>query len=146
MRKRTKGRLWALQIAYGSLLSGKEMERSLSEFFAFRRIGRENREFTSRLLLMMQEHAGSIDELFTGHLKNWSIKRLAVIDRLILRLAVTEFMYLQDVPPKVTINEYVELAHFFGTGESPRFVNGVLDAVYKSLVKSGAVQSGTGRE
>ncbi len=139
MRKRTKGRLWAIQIAYGALLSGKPTERALREFFTHRRVGPENRDFTSRLLLRMSEHTDQIDELFIGCLQNWSINRLAVLDKLMLRLAITEFLYIGDVPPKVTINEYVQLAHFFGTEDSPRFLNGVLDAVYRSLIKSGAL-------
>ncbi|MCE5271223.1 transcription antitermination factor NusB [bacterium] len=139
MRKRTKGRLWAIQIAYGALLSGKPTERALREFFTQRRVGPENRDFTTRLLLRMTEHTDEIDELFIGCLQNWSIHRLAVLDKLMLRLAITEFLYIGDVPPKVTINEYVQLAHFFGTEDSPRFLNGVLDAVYRSLIKSGAL-------
>lgn len=139
MRKRTKSRLWAIQIAYGALLSGKKIERALGEFFTHRRIGADNREFTSRLLLRMDEHMDEIDALFTGRLQNWSIQRLAVLDKLMLRLAITEFLYIGDVPPKVTINEYVQLAHFFGTDDSPRFLNGVLDAVYKGLIQTGAL-------
>jgi len=124
-----------LQAAYSSLLSGKGMDRALEEFFNYRNIRSKGREFTVRLLSEYQEHLAEIDSLMAGHLKNWTPDRLAVLDRLIIRLAVAEFLFLEDVPPKVTINEYVGLAHLFGTEDSPRFVNGVLDAVHKTLAK-----------
>jgi transcription antitermination protein NusB len=142
MRKRTKGRAWAIQVAYSSLLSGKDFERSLNEFCRFRRITVANRLFTGQLLTKMQEHVDEVDSLFISHLENWSFHRLAVLDKVVLRLAVTELLFLGDIPPKVTINEYVQLARLFGTEDSPRFINGVLDAVFKSLNKAGAQAPG----
>ena len=133
MRKRTKSRVWAVQAAYSNLLSGKGMDRTLEEFFNWRRIGSGNREFTKKLLLALELHLEEVDSLLAAHLKNWSPVRLALLDRIIIRLAVTEFLYFEDIPPKVTINEYVGLAHLFGTDDSPRFVNGVLDAVRRTI-------------
>lgn len=133
MRKRTKSRVWALQAAYSKMLSGKEVERVLDEFFEWRRIGSENRDYTRKLLKEYELHLDEVDSILADHLEHWSPVRLALLDRIIIRLAVTEFLYFQDIPPKVTINEYIALAHLFGTDESPRFVNGVLDAVYKTL-------------
>ena len=133
MRKRTKSRVWALQAAYSRLLSGKEMDRTLEEFFNWRRVGSGNREFTIKLLEALDVHLEEVDSLLADHLENWSPVRLALFDRIIIRLAVTEFLYFEDIPPKVTINEYVGLAHLFGTDDSPRFVNGVLDAVRRTI-------------
>ncbi|MEA1996493.1 MAG: transcription antitermination factor NusB [Gemmatimonadota bacterium] len=133
MKKRTKCRLWALQAAYSSITGCKKMEPALEEFYTYRGIGSENREFTTKLVRQFSEHLEEVDSLLAAHLKNWSPERLALMDRIVIQLAVTEFLYLEDVPPKVTINEYVGLAHMFGTEDSPRFVNGVLDAVNKTL-------------
>ena len=124
-----------MQVAYSSLLSGKDMDRTLEEFYDWRRIGPHNREFTTRLLSAFNEHLPEVDALLAAHLEHWSPERLALIDSIIIRLAVTEFLYLDEVPPKVTLNEYVGLARLFSTGDSSRFVNGVLDAVYKTLNK-----------
>ena len=89
----------------------------------------QNRELTVRLVNMLDEHLDAVDEAIADHLKNWSPERLARLDRIILRLGAAELLYLDDIPPKVTINEYVELSRLFGTEESPGFVNGVLDAI-----------------
>jgi len=141
MRKRTKCRIWALQAFYSSLLTGKDTDRALSEFFEHRRIAPQNSEFTVNLVSLLSANLERIDSLLESHLDNWSLQRLAVLDRILIRLALAEFLFLEDIPPKVTINEYVQLAHLFGTDESPRFVNGVLDAVLKSLPENGRVET-----
>ena len=73
----------------------------------------------------------SIDALIKKHVKNWEIKRMAVVDRNILRLGCFELLFSEDIPPKVAINEAIELAKRFGDIDSPRFVNGILDKIYK---------------
>ena len=133
MKKRTKNRVWALQAAYSQQLSGRESGRILEDFYAWRKIGPQNREFTSALLTALDSHLAEVDALLDAHLENWSPKRLAVLDRLLIRLAVTEFLFFEDIPAVVTLDEYVNLARLFGTEDSPRFVNGVLDAVHRSI-------------
>jgi len=73
----------------------------------------------------------SIDTLIKKHVKNWEIKRMAVVDRNILRMGCFELLFSEDIPPKVAINEAIELAKRFGDIDSPRFVNGILDKIYK---------------
>ena len=141
MRKRTKCRIWALQSFYSCLLTGKDTDRALGEFFEHRRIAPQNREFAANLVRLLSANLEKVDSLLEEHLDNWSPQRLAVLDRIMIRLAVAEFLFLEDVPPKVTINEYVQLAHQFGTEDSPRFVNGVLDAVLKNLPQSDTADS-----
>ncbi|MFH1069102.1 MAG: transcription antitermination factor NusB [Candidatus Glassbacteria bacterium] len=133
MKKRTKSRVWALQAAYSMQLSGRSASQILDIFFKWRKVGEQNRELTTRLLATLEANLEEVDALLAAHLENWSPQRLAVIDRLLIRLAVVEFLYFDDIPPKVTINEYVNLAHDYGTDDSPRFVNGVLDAVHKTI-------------
>jgi transcription antitermination protein NusB len=85
--------------------------------------------FAARLVLGTVEHAGEIDPIIAASAEHWRPERMAVIDRLILRMAVYQLSYVPDVPPNVVINEAIELARRFGGEESGRFVNGVLDAV-----------------
>ncbi len=114
-------------------------EDILKDFFRWRRIGEQNRELTVRLVRKLDEHLEEVDAAIASYLKNWSPERLARLDRIILRLGVAELLYLDDIPPKVTINEYIELSRQFGTDESPGFVNGVLDAVRRDrLTDAGA--------
>ena len=74
-----------------------------------------------------------IDQLIIKKLKNWDLKRIALIDKLILRLAVTEMLFFEDIPHKVSIVEGVEIAKIYGNNESSRFINGVLDSIYNDF-------------
>lgn len=89
--------------------------------------------FSEKLFLLTVDHASTHDELIQKHIKNWDVNRLAIIDRLILRLAITEFLYFEHIPTKVTMNEAIELAKDYSTRKSGNFVNGILDAVLSTL-------------
>jgi N utilization substance protein B len=90
------------------------------------------------LVNLVSDHRADIDRQLDDSLTNWRLERLSVIDRNILRLAAAEILYGQvdDVPPAVSIQEAIVLAEKYGTQESPRFVNGVLDALRKTVEKS----------
>ncbi len=118
-------------------LSGLPCDYILRDFFRWRRIGVQNRELTVRLVNELDEHLDEVDEAIANYLKNWSPERLARLDRIILRLGVAELLFLDDIPSKVTINEYVELSRLFGTDESPGFINGVLDAIRRDRLSAG---------
>jgi N utilization substance protein B len=92
-----------------------------------------NRRFAERLMTGTVEHVAELDRLIGLHARHWRIERIAIVDRLILRLAIFELLHLPDTPPNVVIDEAIELARTFSEEEAVRFVNGVLDAVYKSL-------------
>ena len=77
-----------------------------------------------------------VDGYITSKLKNWDLKRIALIDKLILRLSITEMFFFEEVPPKVSIVEGVEIAKIFGNSESSAFINGVLDSIYNDLENS----------
>ena len=74
-----------------------------------------------------------IDKLIQERLKNWDISRLAIIDRIILRMSASEMFFIDEVPPKVSIAEGVEIAKVFSTKDSSSFVNGILDAIYNEV-------------
>lgn len=89
--------------------------------------------YAKELLFKLFEAPDLIDALIQKKAANWDLKRMAIIDRNILRLAVTELYYFTDVPAKVVIDEAVELAKSFGAEDSGKFVNGIIDSIHKSL-------------
>jgi N utilization substance protein B len=91
------------------------------------------REFANALVRGTLEKVGEIDALLGAHAQNWRVERMAVIDRIVLRLAVCELLSNPDTPARVVINEAIELARTFSGDEAVGFVNGVLDAVRKEL-------------
>jgi N utilization substance protein B len=91
------------------------------------------REFANDLVRETLVRVEAIDQLLVAHAHNWRLERMAVIDRLVLRLAVCELLTHPETPPKVVINEALELARTFSGDEAVGFVNGVLDAVRKVL-------------
>jgi N utilization substance protein B len=93
--------------------------------------------FAAELVKGVAEHATELDELISSHAKDWKIDRMPVIDRNLLRMALLEMLYLEDVPAPVAINEAVELAKIYSTEDSSRFVNGLLGSVSAELTARG---------
>jgi N utilization substance protein B len=101
-------------------------------------------DFASRLFMETVVHQEEADDALTRRMENWDLDRLALLDRALMRMAVAEFLAFEDIPPKVTLDEAVELAKAFGTDQSGSFVNGVLDAVVLDLQRDGRLNK-TGR-
>jgi transcription antitermination protein NusB len=135
---RSRARAWALQIHYRweSAAFDGTLRDALVDTTATRRIGPRRLPYIRRLLTLMDEHLDEIDAFLSEALDNWRLERLSTIDRAVLRIATVELLYVDDVPPKVSIQEAIRLAEAYGGIESPRFVNGVLDALYKRRVGS----------
>jgi N utilization substance protein B len=137
VRNRSRARGWALQGLYAWESRGgaaEEAMRVLAELFANLRVSPQNRPYAEVLVRLVAANLERIDGLIEDALTNWRMNRLAVIDRNVLRLGVAEMLFVDDVPPRITIREMVHLSEKFGTPESPRFVNGVLDAVMRRVV------------
>jgi transcription antitermination factor NusB len=132
MRRRTKGRELALQFLYMLDLRGVEVMDQLAEFIAGQTADREVQEFALRLITGTHEAIHTLDERLTEIAHNWDIKRMAVMDRNILRMAIFELLWCEDIPPKVTINEAIELGKKFSTGNSGSFINGILDKIKRT--------------
>lgn len=106
----------------------------------------ESFKFAESLFLKAVNHQKQADEVIQHHIKNWRIERLATIDRLILRMAIIEFLYFDQIPTKVTMNEAIEVAKRFSTKKSGNFVNGILDSALDQLQKDHLVEKkGRGR-
>ncbi|HLF17335.1 MAG TPA: transcription antitermination factor NusB [Candidatus Omnitrophota bacterium] len=138
MRKRTLARESALKILYQAEITRRDIKTSAANYWSERDdLDGTVKEFCDRLTSGIQEHVATIDEKITQYATNWQIKRMAVIDRNILRLGVFELLFTPDIPPKVTINEAVDLAKKYGDLESSKFVNGILDKIHKSEINTG---------
>jgi len=135
MRKRTLSREYALKILYQAEITRREI-KTVSELFwsDVDNIDKTVQQFADRLVIGAYEHIKVIDDKIAQYATNWQIKRMAVIDRNVLRMGVFELLFAPDIPPKVTINEAVDLAKKYGDMESSKFVNGILDKIHKSEV------------
>jgi len=91
--------------------------------------------YAKRLYKKVIKVKDELDDLIKKRSKNWSINRITLLDRLILRMSLAEMIYEENVPPKVSISEGVEIAKYFSTDESGSFVNGILDSVYNDIIK-----------
>ncbi len=100
--------------------------------------GLKDTEFTKKLIDGVLDHLKEIDELIVKYAPSWPISQITIVDRNILRLGVFELQFNEDVPPKVAINEAIELAKTFGGPSSGKFVNGVLGSMYNDLIKKEA--------
>ncbi len=102
-------------------------------------------EFAKKLFRDTLENLPALDAILQGHLEHWDIGRVNPIDRSLLRMGIAEILHSEEIPTKVTINEIIELAKRYSTEESPKFVNGILDASLKQLVNEGRIlKSGRG--
>jgi len=129
---RTKAREFAMQMLFQWDMSQQDPATLETKFWKSAKAADQTRAFAKRLFEGAARDAAALDEVIGKHCENWRLERLAAIDRAILRLAIHE-MTASDTPPKVVLNEAVELAKKFSSDESGAFVNGVLDSVHKSL-------------
>jgi N utilization substance protein B len=98
-------------------------------------VGEEKLLFAKELLCTTIEKKEVTMELIRPKLKNWEPERIAILDMLLMRMGVCEFLYFETIPPKVTINEYIDLAKDYSTQQSGQFINGILDNIHKDLVR-----------
>lgn len=131
MRKRSKAREYALQILYAIDIRKEEDNENIAQFWQQQDADQPVKVYAMQLVNGCLHELSGIDALIAKYTDNWKISRMAVIDRNIIRMATYELLHIDDIPPKVAINEAVELAKKFGDDESGRFVNGVLDKINK---------------
>lgn len=136
MRKRSRAREYALQLLYQVDIRHGDYRQIVQEFWEEHHVPHEVQLFANQLIEGTMSHLDEIDALIVAHADNWALKRMATVDRNILRLGVFELRYLSDVPPKVSINEALEVAKRYGDTDSSKFINGVLDAVHKQHPRS----------
>lgn len=136
---RSRARAWALQVHYRWESAGFQgtLRDALVDTTGGRRVSPRRLPYIRRLMTLLDEHLPEIDRKLSAALDNWSLERLSRIDRAVLRIGAAELLYQDEIPPKVAIQEAILLAEAYGGDESPRFVNGVLDALYKEHASRG---------
>lgn len=133
-----------VQALYAYELSGDSLEHVFDTILPPLAENKPGLEFAKKLIAKTAEHRIDFDKVIRGKLNNWDFKRVALLDRIILRMGICELLYFKEIPPKVSMNEAIELAKLFSTSRSAKFVNGVLDAVLNDIRRSGSL-SKTGR-
>lgn len=137
MRKRTQAREYTLQILYQIDIRKDPEDKILAEFWKGLEVETQVADFAAKLVIGTLRNKKKIDELISKYASNWKLTRMAVIDRNVLRMAAYELLFCDDIPPKVSINEAVDLAKKFGDVESGKFVNGILDKIKKEEIPDG---------
>jgi N utilization substance protein B len=133
MGKRRRAREAAIQYNFWRDLQRGETPKQIDDFWELCPVKPNVREFAEPLIQGMVAHQEEIDERIRKYCENYNLNRISVVDRNVLRLAIYEMLYRDDIPPVVSINEAIELAKTFGGSESGKFVNGILDRVRKDL-------------
>lgn len=132
MRKRTVSREIALKILYASDITKVSLEECRLDYWEnSENVSEEIKDFSDQLIQGVASNISDIDRVISQHADNWELDRMATIDRNILRIASFELIYSEEVPPKVAINEAIEMAKKYGDKDSGKFVNGVLDKISK---------------
>ena len=132
MRRRTRAREFALQILYQTDISHDACDTALDSFWqahADETVASELKSFTTELVRGVAQNLKVIDKKISSFATNWQLERMAVVDRNILRMGCFELLFRDDIPPKVSINEAVELAKKYSDPEAGKFVNAILDKI-----------------
>lgn len=130
--KRRRAREYALQILFQIDFKGKEIaNKDLEAFWSDKDVSEDIRKFTETLVKGTLQRLEEIDSKIEKVAENWILKRMAAVDRNILRFAAYEILYMKDIPLAVTINEAIEIAKKFSTSEAAPFINGILDKLAK---------------
>jgi transcription antitermination protein NusB len=136
MGKRREGREAAVQFLFQDDLNKTEsLDQALEEFWKLRESSARTRQFAAELIRGVLDHHDAIDERIKKVTANYELHRIAPVDRNILRVAIYEMLHTSEVPPVVCINEAIEIAKRFGSEESGRFVNGILDRLKEEVAR-----------
>lgn len=133
---RRRARLVAMQALFQFDSDPTLIGAPLVEFVRRRMHEQSLQLYCTRLVEGVVEHREQIDALLAGASQNWALDRMAAVDRNILRVAVYELLFTPEVPPKVAIDEAIEIAKHYSTAEAPAFINGVLDAIAHARMAS----------
>ncbi|MBI5676623.1 MAG: transcription antitermination factor NusB [Nitrospirae bacterium] len=136
--KRRRAREYVLQILFQLEITGNKLsDDELKEFWKGKDEAQEVKEFTQSIVIGTLENIASLDEIIKNAAEHWSLDRMAVIDKNILRAAAYELVYRADIPTSVVINEALEIAKKYSTEESASFLNGILDKIAKEKKTAG---------
>lgn len=135
MGKRRRSREFSLQVLYQIEITKQDPLKAIARSIEhFSPEGKED-EFVKRIVLGVLEHQREIDRLIEECSEHWRLDRMTAIDRNILRMALFELLFCSEIPPKVTINEAIDLGKRFGSEESGTFINGILDRIQNEVIR-----------
>ncbi len=136
-KDKREARILALKVVYANEVSNVEIKSILVHLSDGLSLVQSNPivQYSQNLIKLSIDNKSEIDEIIISHSKNWDFSRIALIDRLILRIQLAEMLFIEEIPHKVSIAEGVEIAKEYSTDDSGGFVNGILDAVYNNIVK-----------
>ena len=141
MGRRRKARELAIQVLFNLEFSSDSPTDVFDLICEMFNSGRAIRSFSKELVLGVCKERDELDGLIRNASKNWRLERMSRIDKCILRLATFEILFMDDIPPKVSIDEAVEIGKKFGSDGSGGFINGVLDNIYNKLVQQGRLKN-----
>jgi N utilization substance protein B len=130
---RRKARENALKILYAHEVGGLPVGEAIQRFWEDFEPSPEGREFTEMIVRGTLEHLSELDQRIQGVSTHWKISRMACVDRNLLRMAVYEIFYVDEIPKRVTLNEAIEIAKRYGTEDSWAFINGILDKIASEM-------------
>ncbi len=136
-KSRREAREAALMVVYAYEMSRNNIHTILDELCV--NFAEVTDKFVRSLAIQSIQHSEAIDKIIESRAKNWEFDRIAIIDRILMRMAICEILYFDDIPPKVSINEMIEIGKRYSTEKSSRFINGILDTIYEELKKEGRV-------
>ena len=135
MTKRRRSRESALQVLYQWDMTQQDARKGLVHLKEHFSLKKESDPFLDLIVQGVLTHCQEIDRLIEQYSEHWRLGRMAPIDRTILRIAIFELLYCEEIPPKVTLNEAVDLGKQFGSDESGSFINGILDHILNEVVR-----------
>ncbi|MBI5663064.1 MULTISPECIES: transcription antitermination factor NusB [Ignavibacterium] len=132
-----------LQVLYAYEMNNDNLQSQIDEIFSD--VDEDNdKQFGLTLIYKVIPNRDKFDELIKNKVNNWEMDRIALIDKILIRMGICELLFFEDIPPKVSINEVIEISKKFSTAGSAKFINGVLDAILNDFKKSGELKK-TGR-
>ncbi len=134
MRRRTKARELVLKFLYQIDITKDKWQEAIIDFWQERDVEEDIKQFANLLIEGTFKQLDYIDSVIANSAENWEFKRMAIVDRNIMRMACFEMLFRPDIPPKVSINEAINLAKKYGDVESGKFVNGILDRIKRDIV------------
>jgi len=137
-KQKRSARCLCLQLLYSSELSNNYSSKDIIKSFFKDKdkdlddtvYSKDEINYAEELMGYTFKHVTEVDQLIQDKLKNWAMHRLAIMDKIILRMCISEMLYMEDIPPKVSMAEGIEIAKKFSTIDSSGFINGILDAIY----------------
>ncbi len=139
MGKRKRAREDALMILYQMDMTGMSAEEAVEGFLKVHGKFSGDPGFARSIVFGVENNRDEIDNLIKKFSEHWRLDRMSPVDRSALRIGVFELLFREDIPPKVSINEAIELGKKYGDTESGSFINGIMDAIYGHLLEKGAI-------